>query len=251
MRPARAYTVCALLSALALYAPSAGWAASGGSGLTGGGSSASRPSMPRSPQTAPAMTTVSASGDGLSVHTVSTAFLRGPVTFSGAAPGTTAGETVTIERSGHETGWRWAPTASGTVASGGSFSVLWRADHIGRFAIRAIVSAPGRAQAAAATPSLTMTVYRPALATQYGPGFYGHRTACGERLRPDTIGVASRTLKCGTSVAIVYDGRMLVVPVIDRGPYANHADWDLTMATSRALGISGTVEIAAVSLPGR
>ena len=37
------------------------------------------------------------------------------------------------------------------------------------------------AQAATTTPSLTITVYRPSLATQYGPGFYGNRTACGER----------------------------------------------------------------------
>jgi rare lipoprotein A (peptidoglycan hydrolase) len=41
------------------------------------------------------------------------------------------------------------------------------------------------------------------------------------------------------------------VPVIDRGPYANGADWDLTEATGRALGISGTAEIGAVSLPRR
>jgi rare lipoprotein A (peptidoglycan hydrolase) len=36
--------------------------------------------------------------------------------------------------------------------------------------------------------------------------------------------------------------------VIDRGPYANSADWDLTAATARALGITGTATIGAVSL---
>ncbi len=41
----------------------------------------------------------------------------------------------------------------------------------------------------------------------------------------------------------------MVVPVIDRGPYANHADWDLTMATGKALGVTGTAKIGAVSLP--
>jgi rare lipoprotein A len=256
MRRTRAYALCALLSVFALAVPATGWAASGGSGLTGGGpadggSSAPGMSSPSLPQTSPATTTVSARGNGISVQTLSSAVLRGAVTFSGTAPSATAGETVTIERSGHETGWRWAPTASGTIANGGSFSVRWQANHIGRFAIRAVVSAPREAQAASATPSLTMTVLRPSLATLYGPGFYGHRTACGQRLGPGTIGVANRTLKCGTPVAIVYDGRMLVVPVIDRGPYANHADWDLTMATGRALGISGTAEIGAVSLPPR
>ena len=44
-------------------------------------------------------------------------------------------------------------------------------------------------------------------------------------------------------------GPHAVVPVIDRGPYANGADFDLTMATGRALGIGGTAQIGAVSLP--
>ena len=107
------------------------------------------------------------------------------------------------------------------------------------------------AQSAAVTPSLTTTVYRPSRATEYGPGFYGKRTACGQRLRRGTIGLANRTLKCGESVAIYYQGKTLVVPVIDRGPYANGADWDLTVATGKALGIDGTTQIAAVSLPTR
>ena len=50
-------------------------------------------------------------------------------------------------------------------------------------------------------------------------------------------------------MAILYRGRTMVVPVIDRGPYANGADWDLTMATGHALGIDGTAQIGAVSLP--
>jgi hypothetical protein len=92
-------------------------------------------------------------------------------------------------------------------------------------------------------------VYLPALATLYGPGFYGRRTACGVILRRNTVGVAHRRLRCGTPVAIYYQGRTLVVPVIDRGPYANGANWDLTMAAGKALGMNGTGEIGAVSLP--
>ncbi len=87
------------------------------------------------------------------------------------------------------------------------------------------------------------------IASWYGPGDYGSRTACGRKLRPTTIGVANRTLKCGTQVALYYNGRTMVVPVIDRGPYANHADWDLTQATARALGFTGVATIGAVSLP--
>jgi rare lipoprotein A (peptidoglycan hydrolase) len=132
---------------------------------------------------------------------------------------------------------------------------MWDTDHIGQFAIRAVVApsaaSPALAQPASATSALTVTVYRPSLATQYGTGFYGQRTACGEKLTKTMIGLANRTLRCGESVALYFRGRTLVVPVIDRGPYANGADWDLTEATGRALGISGTAEIGAVSLPRR
>ncbi len=137
-----------------------------------------------------------------------------------------------------------------TVASDGSFSAVWHTNHIGRFSIRALVS-QGRSAAAgaAAAPTVATIVYRPSIATWYGPGLYGRHTACGERLRPTTIGVANRTLKCGTKVALYYRGRTMIVPVIDRGPYANHADWDLTQATSRALRTPGVATIGAVSLP--
>jgi rare lipoprotein A (peptidoglycan hydrolase) len=40
----------------------------------------------------------------------------------------------------------------------------------------------------------------------------------------------------------------VVVPVIDRGPFANGADWDLTQATAQQLGITGTVRIGAMPL---
>lgn len=267
MKRTRTYALGALLCALALSVPTVGWAATGGAGVPSGGAPAGGGSSPgsgqsspgsgqSSPQASPATATVSTSGDGITLQTLSDAILRRGITFQGTAPTGMAGDTIVIQRSGHQTGWRWTPTASATIASTGSFSTLWSADHIGRFAIRAVVSAPSgqaqpRAQVANATPSLSTTVYRPSLATQYGPGFYGHRTACGQRLRRGTVGVASRTLKCGTSVAILYNGRAIVVPVIDRGPYANRADWDLTMATGHALGIPGTAEIAAVSLPQR
>jgi rare lipoprotein A len=87
-----------------------------------------------------------------------------------------------------------------------------------------------------------MRVFSRALATWYGPGFYGNRTACGQRLTTETLGVAHRWLPCGTSVAVLYDGRTIMVPVIDRGPYSS-ADWDLTQETAERLGFSGTDDI--------
>ena len=83
-----------------------------------------------------------------------------------------------------------------------------------------------------------------ALATWFGPGFYGQHTACGQTLTPATVGVANRKLPCGTLVKVTYHGQGLTVPVVDRGPYANGADWDLTAAAAQSLGIEETVRIA-------
>ena len=55
--------------------------------------------------------------------------------------------------------------------------------------------------------------------------------------------MANRSLKCGTKVSILYHGHSITVPVIDRGPYANGANWDLTQATATALGMTETSRI--------
>jgi rare lipoprotein A len=92
--------------------------------------------------------------------------------------------------------------------------------------------------------------YKRVKATWYGPGFYGHRTACGGRLTHHTLGVAHKRLPCGTNVALRYQGRTVVVPVIDRGPYARGVDYDLTYATARSLGMRKTSRLGAAALDG-
>lgn len=77
-------------------------------------------------------------------------------------------------------------------------------------------------------------------ATWYGPGFWGNRTACGQQLRKRTVGVAHRRLPCGTKVVIRYKGRFLRTRVIDRGPYAHGANWDLTRKAARQLNFTYT-----------
>ena len=100
------------------------------------------------------------------------------------------------------------------------------------------------------SPAITVTVYRYALATQEGgPAVNGHKTACGQTFRPSIIGTANRTLPCGEKVALYYHGRTLVVPVIDRGPYAHGADFDISIAAAKKLGLDGISKIGAVSLP--
>lgn len=193
---------------------------------------------------------VSAAGLGIVLNSHAAGFLRNPMQFTGTVPAANAGDIVEIERLGHETDWQWAPTAHATVAPGGTFTVVWRASHIGRFAFRAAVARAVGAPASATSPALTVTVYRFAVATQEGgPALYGHTTACGQTLRRSTIGTANRTLPCGEKVAIYYQGRTLTVPVIDRGPYAHGADFDITTAAAQKLGLGGITQIGAVSLP--
>ena len=80
-------------------------------------------------------------------------------------------------------------------------------------------------------------------ATWYGPGLYGNTTACGQVLRTGTVGLAHKTLPCGTVVAIAYRGRFLVTRVIDRGPYHEGYAWDLTNGARRLLGFQGVGEV--------
>lgn len=84
------------------------------------------------------------------------------------------------------------------------------------------------------------------LATWYGPGFFGNRTACGKTLTPRTWGIAHRTLPCNTLVTLVHRGRKVSVRVIDRGPYSG-ATVDLTSRTKEFLRFtSGTVRMTEV-----
>jgi rare lipoprotein A len=105
--------------------------------------------------------------------------------------------------------------------------------------------ATGGAATATATQAqsgagIAFTPMRWAGATWYGPGLYGNTTACGQVLRPGTVGVAHRSLPCGTRVRFVYGGRALVTRVIDRGPFSAGHDWDLTNGAREALGFEGS-----------
>jgi rare lipoprotein A len=135
-----------------------------------------------------------------------------------AAP---AGQRIVVQRSkGH--GWR-------TVAR-------TRTGANGRMKIRVLGPAGSKDQS-------KITVYRQAAASWYGPGFYGRPLACGGTMSPSRIGVANKTLPCGTKVRLRYHGRTVIAPVIDRGPYVGGRVYDLTAATKQRLrfGSTGTV----------
>ncbi|WP_053226508.1 septal ring lytic transglycosylase RlpA family protein [Solirubrobacter soli] len=84
-----------------------------------------------------------------------------------------------------------------------------------------------------------LNVYRRALASWYGPGLFGNKLGCGGTLQVGSLGVANKSLPCGTKVTIRHRGRVVRVRVIDRGPYVGGREYDLTAATARKLGFSG------------
>jgi rare lipoprotein A (peptidoglycan hydrolase) len=111
----------------------------------------------------------------------------------------------------------------------------------------AMGSTGGASAPVTGTPASTTTaktVHPTGIATWFGPGFYGKKTACGQTLTPGVVGVANRTLPCGTLIKVAYGSHTLTIPVLDRGPYSHiGADWDLTAGAARALGITETVRI--------
>jgi rare lipoprotein A (peptidoglycan hydrolase) len=81
-----------------------------------------------------------------------------------------------------------------------------------------------------------------AVASWYGPGFYGHKTACGQTLQPTTFGVAHKALACGTKVRLCVK-RCVTAPVIDRGPYVAGRTFDLTAPVKNAIGAGSVATV--------
>ncbi len=176
------------------------------------------------------------------------AVLGMPVTLSGTFPGGAA-RAVAVQRQDPKRGW--VTVATTTAGPDGSFSAVWKLDRVGLFAMRAVLAGPGAVQASAAqTPLIAVTGYRAAKATYYGPGLFGNRTACGKRLTRRLRGIAHRSLPCGSIVELVYNGRVLRAPVVDRGPFARGIRYDLTQATARDLGFTTTDVIGAAQVAG-
>ena len=229
----RRLLLCAAMAALA--AP----AAAAGDPPSSGGAQAPPPPLTES--------VFSAQGPQVSLTARAGTMLRTLARFRGRASASEAGRTVAIERFDDDA-QAWSVVARATVAADGSYLARWRGDRTGEHRVRAVLASPGLAIAATATPELAVTVHRPAVATWYGPGLYGNRTACGQRMSRRLLGVAHKRLPCGTKVAVLYNGRRITVPVVDRGPFRRGTTWDLTAATARALRFEYTDRVGAVRL---
>jgi len=137
-----------------------------------------------------------------------------------------------------------ARVLSTTSSANGKFALRWSPDRIGNYAVRAF-GVHGAHMRSSASVSRRLTSYRQAGASYYGPGLYGNGVACGGTLMPGTMGVANKTLPCGTKVKLRYRGRSVTVPVIDRGPYVTGRDYDLTEAVKERLGFPGVGTVLA------
>jgi peptidoglycan lytic transglycosylase len=160
-----------------------------------------------------------------------------------------AGRTVRVDR--QKPDGSWDPIASATADQNGAFAAAWLTDEPGRYALRATaVRADGTAVAASSTELVArVSVFAPAIASWYGPRFFGRRTACGIKLTRRTIGVAHKKLPCGTKVEIYHRNRTIVVPVIDRGPFVAGRQWDLTQAAAEQIGLQATARVGVLPAP--
>ncbi len=80
------------------------------------------------------------------------------------------------------------------------------------------------------------------IASWYGPGFHGRRSASGERYNQNALTAAHRSLPFGTNVQVtnLNNGRSVIVRINDRGPFIRGRVIDLSAAAARVLGVMQT-----------
>lgn len=92
------------------------------------------------------------------------------------------------------------------------------------------------------------------MASWYGPGFHGRRSANGERFNMHALTAAHRTLPFNTRVRVTNNrtGQSAVVRITDRGPFYGGRIIDLSKGAAQAVGMlsSGTAPVT-VEVLGR
>lgn len=88
------------------------------------------------------------------------------------------------------------------------------------------------------------------VASWYGPGFHGRRTASGERFNQYACTLASRHLPLGTRVLLINlrTGKHAIARVNDRGPYVPGRIADLSKGLARKLGARDLEKIIIIQL---
>lgn len=189
------------------------------------------------------------------------AMMAGALSLTVAAPAASKTEAVTAtvakKRFNVRAGQKVAVTGVARPAAPGRWTALqirrgrsWRtvdSDRTaatGRYELRGRIhramSRPARLKIAGTTRRVgRVNVFRSAHASWYGPGLYGNPLGCGGRLTYGKVGVAHKTLPCGSKLTLRHRGRTLRVRVIDRGPYVGGREYDLTEATAHRLRFRG------------
>jgi len=148
------------------------------------------------------------------------------------APGD-AGRRVSLQK---HRGSHWSTVPRAVTGAGGRFRVSYRQPRPQSASLR-IVSGGHRERIG------RLNAYRRATVSWYGPGLYGNKLGCGGRLTPSTIGVANKSLPCGTRLTLRKGGHIVRARVVDRGPYVGGREFDLTSATRQRLHFSGVGSI--------
>jgi rare lipoprotein A (peptidoglycan hydrolase) len=140
------------------------------------------------------------------------------------------GRRVSLQRRGAK--HRWHTIDHAMTTAGGDFRFRFRPQEPGSARLRVAVDAARREIG-------RLNVYRRAMVSWYGPGLYGNKLSCGGTLTPGTLGVANKTLPCGSHVTLRRGHRVVRVRVVDRGPYVAGREFDLTAATRAKLHFAG------------
>jgi hypothetical protein len=176
-------------------------------------------------------------GTALSVRRVHLDVLAGQAaTVTGTLHPALAGRVVALQALGAH---GWSTLVRAHTGSAGRFRLRLLARHSGSERVR-LRFAGDAYDRAARRPLGRLNAYRVVQVSWYG----GEGSlACGGSLTSSTLGVASRTLPCGSPVTLRYRGRSVRVPVVDRGPFVEGREFDLTQATKQALGFGDTGEV--------
>jgi rare lipoprotein A len=189
------------------------------------------------PATAPAAAPVAKVSTALSVNSVRRTVIAGRrLMVRGVLKPAGAGRAVSLQL--RDPGG-WTTVAHDRTDARGRYLLGWRSSSTGTKQVRVHFGGTRDLTSARHTAG-TARIYRRALASWYGPGLYGQHLACGGTLSAGTLGVAHKSLPCGTKVTLHYRGRTVRVPVVDRGPYVGAREFDLTAATKQKLGFGST-----------
>ncbi len=88
-------------------------------------------------------------------------------------------------------------------------------------------------------------IFQSGMASWYGPGFQGRKTASGASFNMYALTAAHPTLKFGTKVRVtnIKTGLSVVVTINDRGPYAHGRIIDLSKAAAQTIRLSGLAQV--------